>query len=188
METLPWKADPLYPESEHDVLQEGGHISDIMYTTGDRGMEALINYIKYFKGQKKKDPEWDMDWVGRELIYSEFAFEAYNRTPLTHEHPAGGMSYSEREDTIRHQCADLWIMRWQNYGIHKRFKIDLMDWMDLEYPVAEWLLRRARMEEERRQQELAKAEKDKDDQAPPAHSALGDIDSLSDYLGLEDEE
>ena len=158
-ETLPW-----VEHNGQEVIGPGGHISDRFYmsgTDGRAGVRVLKQYIAWFREQKERDASFSIDWVGQELVFDEFAFEEFNQTKMRPDDHAGGMMYSEREDTLRHQNVDAWLMRWRNYDIFKRFKITLLEWFDLPYPFAEWLLRRAMAEEERLQEEREKAEQER---------------------------
>lgn len=169
-----------------DRVAEAGHISDRLYAINGQGMEALTNYIKWFRAEKKKDPAWHIDWIGRELVYGEFAFEAYNQTRLTKADLAGGMSYTERENTISHQGIDLWIMRYRTYDIKKKFGLSLMEFLNCEYAFAERLLKRARAEETRKAEELEKQEEEKRQQENNGYVQEGfqfpDIDDLAGVL------
>ena len=144
----------------------------------------MKNYIDWYRNRRKSEPDRAVDWVGKALILDEFFYESFNQEPLKDTNHAGGMSYNQREDLWQHQNADVWIIRWKSRDIYKKFKLDLMQWFELPYPEAEWLLKRAAEEDAfiAKRREEAKQENPGDGELPD----LGDMADAFGNLGEED--
>lgn len=185
METLPWKnevythyQDGVPIDQDVTVLEEGGHISTPSYGNYEQGLSAMLRYVEWRREDARQDSTPKLDWVGKKLVADEFFYEAFNKTRLTEKDAAGGMSYNEREDTYHHQNADLWILRWRNHDVYRKFKVTLLEFFELPYSEAEWLIYRARKEDEETQRRRAAAEAEKNGDVGGDPGAIGfpDID------------